>query len=412
MRPDVLFVESGVRATRTYRPDGAVEVRESGWRGACAERRRSPGHATHRFADGDDLVGEWPLGPDDRERARGVLAASYATAPATGDAPLSAFAERHRVSLTLAVYHQRVAVGTPSGLVADERLCRTAEVTLDGRTGTPLSEVVPWDDQDGARRAEIAAGAVRGLAALTPAAGPLPACDVVLEPGRAGALFHELVGHPLEADVVASRSSYLARRLGERVAPPWLQVTDGAAVPGDGFAAAIDDEGTPVQTVSLVRDGLAEGVLVDGTTSGPLGRASTGHGRRLDYRLPVIPRMRHTAAFAKDAEPEAPGSVRLSPRGLRLRWMNLLTGDFEFAIAGALLEAGEGGPRLVGPAILAGNGLEVLAALRPGPGGPRSSYRASKGCGKLGQFPLVVSFANGGLWIPGEVVHVRADPSA
>ena len=174
-------------------------------------------------------------------------------------------------------------------------LC-TVEVTA--ARDPACSEVVRWDVTDvtvGVRRVEAAAGQVRTLAAL-PLAEPPAACDLVLEPGRAGSFFHELLGHPLEADIVAGRASYLSSRFGERIAPSWLTVTDGLPPPGDGMTAFVDDEGTPVSTVELIASGRVSGVLSDRASAALSGAPSSGHGRRLDYRHPVIPRMWHTTA--------------------------------------------------------------------------------------------------------------------
>ncbi|HLL82823.1 MAG TPA: metallopeptidase TldD-related protein, partial [Longimicrobium sp.] len=68
-------------------------------------------------------------------------------------------------------------------------------------------------------------GALRdGLPVVPCPEGELP---VVFPPGAAsGSFFHEVCGHPLEGDVVARRGSYLALRLGQRVAEEFVTVRD------------------------------------------------------------------------------------------------------------------------------------------------------------------------------------------
>jgi TldD protein len=189
-----------------------------------------------------------------------------------------------------------------------------------------------------------------------------------------------------------------------------LRVSDGPAPAGEGLSAAVDDEGTSLRPVMLIEAGRVAGLLCDGLSGAPLGLPGNGHGRRLDYRHPLIPRMWHTRATALGCAPEEPaGTLRLSPRGLRLRWMNVLTGEAEFVVEQAVLDAGDHRPHRVGRCVLSLRAGVVLSALRPGDGAVRGSGRATKGCGKLGQFPVVTTFANCGLWIPGEAVDVRSD---
>ena len=411
--PDVVFADNGARMVRRYGATAGEQSQE--WRGMCVESRSPAGtSAEHVFADGTELLCDPPvrLSKAVAGQARALLAEpARPTAPAPEtDQALHRLTRHHQVTVTWASIRQRVAVGDGERLVTDDRALCTVEVADPGIPG--CSEVVRWDATDAAAslgQVMAAAGRVRALAALPPA-GPVTACDVVLEPGRAGPFFHELLGHPLEADIVAARASYLSYRSGETVAPAWLTVTDGP--PGDGMAAAVDDEGTPAGTVDLIAGGRVSGVLSDRLTAALTGTRASGHGRRLDYRHPVIPRMWHTVAWAAAAPAEPPGAARFAPRALQLRRMNLLTGDFEFVVPAASLDAGTGPPRRTGPCTVTGNALTVLAALGPGEAGIRPGGRAWRGCGKLGQFPLVTTFANGGLWIPAEAVHVRSDPAA
>ncbi|MEV7978479.1 metallopeptidase TldD-related protein [Streptomyces sp. NPDC086519] len=417
-RTETVFADNGTHTVRHYRPGRPPVGETRTWRGMCLERR-TPQSSEHVFADGTDLLLDWPTGMA-RPGApvvgavRSVLAESAAVSGvASGpDHALDALSDRCAVTLTWARLHQRVAVGGLRRLVTDERRMCTVEITVPGRPA--CSEVVRWDETDtagGLREVEAATDRVRALAALPQTDLPAVRCDLVLDPGRAGAFFHELVGHPLEADIVAGNASCLAGLMGERVAPTWLSVADGTAPEGDGLGAVVDDEGTPVGTAELIAEGRVAGVLSDLSTAALTGTTGNGHGRRLDYRHPVVPRMWHTDARAVGVEPEPPGALRLTPRGIRLRWMNLLTGDFEFAVDTALLDTGEGPPVRVGPCAVNGNALTVLAALRPGPSVSRSYGRATRGCGKLGQYPLVTTFANSGMWVPAEAVDVRSDPA-
>ncbi|HEY6795231.1 MAG TPA: metallopeptidase TldD-related protein [Kineosporiaceae bacterium] len=426
----IVAADHGVRRTRRYGPEEPMVAESTTWRGMCVQSTTADG-AENAFADDADLLAHLPgLSPDAVDAARSVLAPQAAPLTHADDAPpdgwAAPLARRHRVRLVCADYRQRVAVGSMTRLTLDLRAASTIEViALDDQASAQVVQWLPGDPEGSAERVEDAAEAVRRLAGLPVADLPATRCDVVLDAGQAGPLFHELIGHPLEADVVRAGTSYLARRGAEHVAPSWLVVSDGPAPAGEGLTAGVDDEGTPITPTTLIEGGRVAGHLHDRLTAagrprcsaGPdagvpdrPGGAGTGHGRRLDYRHPVVPRMWHTRAEIVGADPEEPdGAVRLHVRGLQLGWMNLLTGDVEFRCATGLLDAGGGPVGRTGPFTFSGNALTLLGALRPGPGAVRGGGRASRGCGKLGQYPLVTTFANGGLWLPGGVVDVRGD---
>ncbi|RKN43989.1 metallopeptidase TldD-related protein [Streptomyces hoynatensis] len=432
--PDVVFAESTVRSVRRY-AEGALRWSERVTRrGACVEQHRPLTGTRHLCADGADLLGSRVarLSREAGAVVREVLSGGPGGCGQAGGGPgeeaereLRALSLDGGLTVTWAAYHQLAAVGDARRVVLDERSMRTVEVQAKAADGTVCAESAHWDParpRESARRVELAAREALRIAALPRAPGPPRRCAVVLEPGRAGAFFHELVGHPMEGDIVAGRSSYLARRLGSAVAPGWLTVEDGAGAPGAGLVVGVDDEGTPVRTAAMLRGGVVAEALTDLATARHGGAAAsraggapgaarpaaaTGSARRLDYRHPAVPRMRHTVARHAGVPEERPEGPWLAPRGVQLRWMNLLTGDFEFDVPLALLHGEGGGPRRAGPCTLAGNGLAVLAALRPGAPEVGCAGRARKGCGKLGQFPLVVSFGNSGLWFGGEAVDVR-----
>lgn len=222
--------------------------------------------------------------------------------------------------------------------------------------------------------------------------GPLP---VVFPPGAASAcFFHEVCGHPLEGDVVARGGSYLAHRLGQRVAEPFVSVSDD---PTDGCGALAytwDDEGHAAQPVRLLHEGVVTSPLLDSRSAEALGRVPNGHGRRVGFKHPPLPRMAHTRVEPHQGHLEA--LMADIPHGLLVRHltprhMNLLSGDFSFYVVEAQ-EIRNGRPgRLVAPGILGGNGLEALAGI-DAIGADFQNLFATRGCRKLDHGPLPVSF--------------------
>jgi predicted Zn-dependent protease len=157
---------------------------------------------------------------------------------------------------------------------------------------------------------------------------------VVLAPGVAGVLIHEIVGHALEADH-ARGGAWLANTKGE-VAVPELSVIDD---PRRGRAAwTVDDEAQPARVTPLIWWGRVVGRLHDRRTAEQAGCRPTGHGRRASFREPVQPRMGCTFIAAGNLKPE--DVLKATEEGIYVRRMeaanvNPLTGRAVFRVTDA-----------------------------------------------------------------------------
>jgi TldD protein len=212
--------------------------------------------------------------------------------------------------------------------------------------------------------AEIAARrAVTMLDAIPAPAGEMP---VVLAPGMGGVLFHEAVGHPLEADIVDKEASVYRGRVGERLAASILNGVDDATVPNAWGSFSFDDEGAPAERTVLFEDGELRGWLLDRLRAEKEGSASSGNGRRQSYAYPPLPRMTNT--YILDGSSKAADVLSSTGRGVYVTSLaggetNPATGDFVFGCSEAfLIENGEVKQPVRG-ANLIGRAIEVMSAV-------------------------------------------------
>jgi hypothetical protein len=127
---------------------------------------------------------------------------------------------------------------------------------------------------------------------------------VIFTSGTAGVLFHELIGHAVEADLVLSGDSPLAP-LGQAViTAPTIQIADDPTrfdLPG---AFSHDDEGATAQSLPLISGGRLVGWLCDSEGGGQLG-SPAGRGRRASWDRQPSARLSNLLVAAGDADPAA-----------------------------------------------------------------------------------------------------------
>ena len=208
--------------------------------------------------------------------------------------------------------------------------------------------------------------AKRAVTMLDAVPAPAGEMTVVLAPGMGGVLFHEAVGHPLEADIVDKEASVYRGRVGERLASPLVNGVDDATVANAWGSFSFDDEGAPAQRTVLFEQGVLRGWLYDRLRAEKDGAPSTGNGRRQSYAHPPIPRMTNT--YILNGASEAQQILSSTERGVYVTSLaggqtNPATGDFVFGVAEAfLIEDGEL-TRPVRGANLIGRAIEVMSAI-------------------------------------------------
>jgi TldD protein len=282
--------------------------------------------------------------------------------------------QRVEIQLSATVTAQR------GDLLQVGRRARGGQAGLEVLRDRAAGEAVPA--QLGREAAEVALGL---LGARPAPAGRMP---VIISNGWGGVLFHEAVGHGLEADHVMKNSSVYAGKLGQRVADPLVTLIDDATISNHRGSFRVDDEGCPGRRTLLVEEGILCGYLTDRKSADKLELPRSGNGRRQSFQHVPIPRM--TNLFIAPGKIDPAHLLLDTPRGLYVQslgggMVDPTSGQFVFSVTeGYLIESGRIGPAVRG-ANLAGDSFRVLADID----GVASDFALDPGlgnCGKSGQW--------------------------
>ncbi len=206
---------------------------------------------------------------------------------------------------------------------------------------------------------EAAEQALRMLPAVPAPTGELP---VVVAAGG-GVMFHEAVGHGLEADAVLRNISMFAGRIGQRVASERVTLFDDSTIPGARGSFNIDDEATPAAKTMLIDKGILAGYMQERRTARIMGAKLTGNGRRQSFRYPPLVRMTNTNVAPGVEDPN--DIIRDTDRGVYAvhfggGQVDTVTGEFTFGLQEAyMIERGKITAPIEG-ANLVGSGIQVL----------------------------------------------------
>lgn len=210
---------------------------------------------------------------------------------------------------------------------------------------------------------EAARMAVVQLDAIPAPSGVMP---VVIDNAWGGVLFHEAVGHGLEADFNRKKMSIYSGRIGEKVASELCTIIDDATIPNVRGSYNIDDEGTPGQRNVLIEKGILKGYMSDHLNAGLMGLPLTGNGRRQSYADIPIPRMSCFLMDAGESEPEE--IIKSVDTGIFAKnfsggQVDIANGNFVFNLTeGYMIENGKIGAPIKGAALI-GNGPDILTKI-------------------------------------------------
>ncbi|MEA2556601.1 MAG: TldD protein [Actinomycetota bacterium] len=219
-------------------------------------------------------------------------------------------------------------------------------------------------------RATAEVAARRAVTMLDSLPAPAGEMTVVLAPGMGGVLFHEAVGHPLEADAVDKEASVYRGRIGDLCSSPLVNGVDDASIPNGWGSFTFDDEGTRSGRTSLFVDGVLQGLLYDRMRAEKDGATATGNGRRMSYAHPPVPRMTNTYILNGGSSPQ--DVLSSTDNGVYVTSLgggqvNPATGDFVFGCSEAfLIEKGDvknpvRGANLIGRAIETMTAIDAVA---------------------------------------------------
>jgi PmbA protein len=199
--------------------------------------------------------------------------------------------------------------------------------------------------------------ALRRLGARKAATARVP---VVFDQRTAGSLLGSLFD-ALSGDAVYRQASFLAGRLGEKIASDAVTLMDDGTRPGGFGSAPFDDEGVRTRCTTVIERGVLKSYLLNSYTARKLGLTSTGNASRGVAGNPGV----GPHNFFLQPGTSAPEQIlRTANTGFYVTdfmgfGVNTVTGDVSLGAAGLWIEGGE----LAYPVeevTVAGNLLEML----------------------------------------------------
>jgi PmbA protein len=196
-------------------------------------------------------------------------------------------------------------------------------------------------------------------------ARPVETCEVpvIFDALTAPSLVRHVAGC-VSGYAVYRQASFLAEKLGERVASDAVTLVDDGRRPGGLGSRPFDGEGLPTRRTTVVEGGTLRSWLLDSYSGRKLGMASTGSAVRSAGSAPGVG---PSNCWLEPGEQSLEEIVASTGRGLLVTELigmgfNPVTGDYSRGAAGIWIEGGE----LTHPVeevTIAGNLLDMLQAI-------------------------------------------------
>ena len=165
---------------------------------------------------------------------------------------------------------------------------------------------------------------------------------VVLDPMVAGSILDEIFS-AANGDAIYRQASFLAGKLGEKIAGDNVTVIDDGTMPGGFGTSAFDGEGVPSRRTPVIEKGVLKSYLLNTYTARKLGLQTTGNAARGLAGNPGI----GSGNFFLQPGTRTPQQIIADIRqGFYVTefmgfGVNLVTGDFSQGASGLWIENGE-----------------------------------------------------------------------
>jgi len=184
--------------------------------------------------------------------------------------------------------------------------------------------------------------AERALRRLRPRKVETQRVPVVFEPRTARSLLGS-VFEAVHGESVYRQASFLAGKLGEKVAADGLTVIDDGTIPGLFGSSPFDDEGIPTRRTAVIERGVLKSYLLNSYTARKLGMKTTGNASR---GLSGNPGIGHGNLFIAGGDRSPVEILASIGNGLYVTELigsgvNIVTGDYSRGAVGMWIRNGE-----------------------------------------------------------------------
>ncbi len=184
--------------------------------------------------------------------------------------------------------------------------------------------------------------AQRALRRLSPRKVATQKVPVIFEPRTAQSLLGDLFD-AVNGSAIYRHASFLAGKLGEKIASEHLTVIDDATMPGLFGSSPFDDEGVPSRRTVVIEKGVLKSYLLNSYTARKLGLSTTGNASRgVSGNAGIGPGNLYIPAGMLSEEE----MLKQIPKGLYVTELigastSTVTGDYSSGAFGIWIENGE-----------------------------------------------------------------------
>jgi PmbA protein len=184
--------------------------------------------------------------------------------------------------------------------------------------------------------------AERALRRLGSRKVPTQKAAIIFEPRAARSLLDNIFD-AVSGDSVYRKESFLAGRLGEKIASSSVTIVDDGTIPGLFGTSPFDDEGVPSRRTVVIENGVLQNYLLNTYTARKLGMRTTGNASR---GLTGNAGVGHGNFYLEKGDTSPEELIRSVPAGLYVTELigfgvNIVTGDYSRGAAGIWIENGE-----------------------------------------------------------------------